>query len=253
MAFKVVIIDDDIQAVDFLNELLVECFDDILVADKVHNVDDGIAAINKFDPDLVLLDVEMPYSNGFEVLEAFPDRSFEVIFITAYSDYAIKAFRYSAIDYLLKPVEIDGFILSVNKVIERKINKKSKPDLKKLLENIKLKIPKKVAIQTSQGFEYIDVNDIIKIVSETEKKQINVFLDNGSNFLVNKTIGEYEDLLSDNNFYRSHNSFLINLNHIKTFVKDDGGYIIMSDNSKVSISRRRKDDFLLLMDSQLAN
>jgi two-component system LytT family response regulator len=238
------IIDDEADAVEFISSIISEYCPSLKVTGKAHNVKDGVRIIKETKPDLVFLDVEMPNGTGFDLLTHFPEKDFDVIFITAFNHYAIKAIKFSAVDYILKPINIKDFIDAVNRVICKR-STGSYPDnqnLEVLLENIRTSHPTRLVIPTSDGREYLNPKDIIRI--EADRSYSWFFISDKRKILVSKHLKEFQDLLSDRNFFRPHNSHLINLDYVKKFVRIDGGYIIMTDGSQVPVSRNRKELFL---------
>ena len=243
---RTIIIDDEPDAVNFIHSIIKEYCPALEVIGKANNAMDGITVIRENRPDLVLLDVEMPHGSGFDLLAQFPDKTFDVIFITAFNHYAIKAIKFSAVDYILKPININEFIVAVEKVAE----KRSAPDspnrnFETLLENLNSAAPAKLAIPTSDGMEYLITKEIIRI--EADRSYSWFHLTGKRKILVSKNLKEYQDLLNDRNFFRSHNSHLINLEHVKKYIRADGGAIEMVDGSQVPISRTRRDLFLTHM------
>jgi len=238
------VIDDEPDAVNFITSIIGEYCPDLEVKGKAHNVKDGVQLIKDIKPELVFLDVEMPNGTGFDLLSYFPEKNFDVVFITAFNHYAIKAIKFSAVDYILKPINISEFIESVNKIIHKR---KTNPyfgneNFEALLENLRTSNPSRLVIPTSDGKEYLNPKDIIRI--EADRSYSWFFINNKRKILVSKHLKEFQDLLSDRNFFRPHNSHLINLDFVKKFVRNDGGYIEMTDGSQVPISRNRKDLFL---------
>jgi two-component system LytT family response regulator len=201
--------------------------------------------IRKMKPDLVFLDVEMPFGNGFDLLEKFEKINFSVIFSTAYDHYAVKAIKINALDYLLKPVDINDLKIAVGKV-EGKL-KESNSDttwqLEALLNNIKEKgLVKKIAVPSLNGLTFINIEEIVRC--ESDVNYTNIFLTDRKKITVSKPLKEYEELLSEYNFFRIHNSALINMIHVKQYIKGEGGYLVMSDGVSVEVSRRKKAEFL---------
>jgi two-component system LytT family response regulator len=243
---RTIIIDDEPDAVNFIHSIIREYCPALDVIGKANNAMDGIKVINENHPDLVLLDVEMPHGSGFDLLAQFPEKTFDVIFITAFNHYAIKAIKFSAVDYILKPININEFILAIEKVAEKR-SSPSIPDrnFEMLLENLNSASPAKLAIPTSEGMEYLSTKEIIRI--EADRSYSWFFLTGKRKILVSKNLKEYQDLLNDRNFFRSHNSHLINLEHVKKYIRADGGAIEMIDGSQVPISRTRRDLFLTHM------
>jgi two-component system LytT family response regulator len=242
-----VIIDDEPDAVDFIATIIAEYCPDLEVSGKAHNVKDGVALINEIKPELVFLDVEMPNGTGFDLLTHFPKKDFDVVFITAFNHYAIQAIKFSAVDYILKPINITEFIEAITRVIEkRSVNSlSSNENFEILLENLRTSHPTRLVIPTSDGREYLNPKDIIRI--EADRSYSWFFIKDKRKILVSKHLKEFQDLLNDRNFFRPHNSHLINLEFVKKFIRHDGCYIIMTDGSQVPISRNRKDLFLAHM------
>jgi two-component system LytT family response regulator len=239
-----VVIDDEPDAVNFISTIIKEYCPGLEVVGKANSVKEGITLINDMKPDLVFLDVEMPNGTGFDLLANFPEKNFDVVFITAFNHYAIRAIKFSAVDYILKPVNISEFIESVNKIIHRRKSKQASgnENFEALLENLRTSYPSRLVIPTSDGREYLNPNDIIRI--EADRSYSWFFINDKRKILVSRNLKEYQDLLNDRNFFRPHNSHLINLDYVKKFVRVDGGYIEMTDGAQVPISRSRKDLFL---------
>lgn len=244
---KTVIVDDEQDAVDFIASIIGEYCASLEVVGIANNIQQAALIINEKKPDLVFLDVEMPNGTGFDLLSQFPDKDFDVVFITAFNHYAIKAIKFSAVDYILKPININEFIESVNRVTAKRGRKSSEghDNLQVLLENLRSPQPSRLAIATSDGMEYLNPKDIIRI--EADRSYSWFFLSGNRKILVSKHLKEFQELLGDRNFFRSHNSHLINLKFVKKFIRREGGYIEMTDNSIIPISRNKKDMFLLHM------
>jgi two-component system LytT family response regulator len=244
---KTVIIDDEQDAVDFINSIIGEYCSSLEVVGKANNVVQGIAVVNEKKPDLVFLDVEMPNGTGFDLLAQFPEKDFEVIFITAFNHYAIKAIKFSAVDYILKPININEFIEAVNRVIKKRSERSSpgNENLRILMENLRSSFPSRLAIPTSDGMEYLNPKDIIRI--EADRSYSWFFLSSNRKILVSKRLKEFQELLNDRYFFRPHNSHLINLKFVKKYIRKEGGYIEMTDSSIIPVSRNRKDMFLAVM------
>jgi two-component system LytT family response regulator len=242
-----VVIDDEPDAVDFITSIISEYCPGLDVCGKAHNVKDGLILINEIKPDLVFLDVEMPNGTGFDLLTHFPEKEFDVVFITAFNHYAIKAIKFSAVDYILKPININEFIESVNKVIQKRAANAmaGQENFEALIENLRTSHPTRLVIPTSDGREYLNPNDIIRI--EADRSYSWFFIRDKRKILVSRHLKEFQDLLNDRNFFRPHNSHLINLDFVRKFVRQDGGYIEMTDGSQIPISRSRKDLFLAHM------
>ena len=239
-----IIIEDEDKARSNLMQILSEYCNDVEVVDAQASVKEGINAILKHKPDLIFLDVHMQGETGFDLLEQIGEINFEVIFTTAHNEYAVKAFKFSAIDYLLKPIDIDELVNAVTKA-GKKINQDSTKERYDLvLENIKGQKStfNKIALPTAEGLVFVQVADIIRC--EAEDNYTHFFLKDGERFLVSKTIKYFEELLTEQDFFRIHQSHLININHLVEYHKGEGGYAIMSDESSVIVSRRKKEAFL---------
>lgn len=240
---KAIIIDDEMHCQTTLSILLKECCPNVLLLEQCDNGEAGVEAIRKLKPDLVFLDIEMPHMNGFEVLEQFSEFSFSVIFTTGYDQYAIKAFRFSALDYLLKPIDQEELKMAVEKVSQRLLHPLPQ-QLEILLHKINHQFPSinKIALPTFEGLQMIAVDSIISCASE--RNYTFIFLKNNLKIVVSKILKELEEMLEDYAFLRVHHSYLVNLNEISKYVKGEGGYLVMSDGSSVDVSRSRKEVLL---------
>jgi len=244
--FKAVIVDDEPDAVQFIASIIEEYCPNIELCGKAHSAVEGTKVILENNPDIVFLDVEMPHGNGFDLLSNFPTKTFDVIFITAFNHYAINAIKFSAVDYILKPINIKEFLHAIEKVDEKRSRSEYRDaNYAALFENLTSKHPSKLAIPTSDGMEYLKTADIIRV--EADRSYSWFYMVNGVKYLVSRNLKEYQELLNDSNFFRSHNSHLINLEHVKKYVRHEGGYIIMTDDSSVPLSRGKKDLFLMHM------
>lgn len=243
---KVVIIDDEPDAVKFIQGIVEEYCPNLVVAGTANSARDGVTTIATAHPDIVFLDVQMPHGSGFDLLSAFPEKKFDVIFITAYNHYAIQAIKFSAIDYILKPVNISELIEAVAKVEQKRTSAEYRNlNYDSLLENLRAPVPSKLAIPTNDGIEYLNTSQIIRI--EADRSYSWFFLTDKRKYLVSRNLKEYQELLQELNFFRPHNSHLINMIFVKKFIRHEGGYIEMTDGSNVPISRGKRDLFLLQM------
>ncbi|WP_435262163.1 LytR/AlgR family response regulator transcription factor [Tenacibaculum sp. nBUS_03] len=245
---KVIIIDDERKARNVLNTLIVENHSDITDVFQAEDLVSGVELIKKERPQIVFLDIEMPEYSGMEIID-FIDKEvydFEIIFVTAYSEYAIKAFQMSAIDYLLKPVSPS----QVKLAIEKACKKIGKGDLNEQLLELKRSFTelkfKKIALPFSDGIKFVSIDDIIFI--EADGMYSKFFLKKLEVIMVSKPLKHFVPILEGvTNFFRSHRSFLINMNYIKEYIKKDGGYIVMDNEMVVSISNDKKQEFLSLI------
>lgn len=246
MNLKTIIIDDEQDAVNFIKSIIEEYCPKLEVAGSANSAKEGSKLIIDKTPDLVFLDVEMPHGSGFDLLANFPDNTFDVIFVTAFNHYAIKAIKFSAVDYILKPINISEFIKAVDKVIDGKTKNHNKGEnFTTLLENVRSTLPAKLAIPTSDGMEYLNTKEIIRV--EADRSYSWFFLADRRKILVSRNLKEYQELLSDRNFFRTHNSHLINLEYVKKYIRHEGGAVELTDGSQVPISRGKRDLFLLQM------
>ena len=235
-----IIIDDERHSCDALKILLEKCCSQVKVAAMCYSADEGIKKIHELNPRLVFLDIEMPHMNGFQMLEQLPAINFEIIFTTSYDQYAITAFKFSALDYLLKPVDREELEKAIQKV-SKKINPPVSQQLEILLQKINqptLTI-QRIALPTMQGLEFVPVESIISCSSSNNYTEF--FLKDKKKLLVSRTLKETEDMLADHSFLRVHNSHIVNLNAITRYVKGEGGYLIMADGSAIDVSRSRKE------------
>jgi two-component system LytT family response regulator len=241
---KSFLIDDEVHCLDTLSILLSDYCPEILVTGKYMSGKNALSAINELKPELVFLDIEMPYMNGFELLEQFTQIPFSVIFTTSYNKYAIKAIKFSALDYLLKPIEAKELILAVQKVEKQKMHP-SAEQFQMLMNQIQHKDTSfaKIAVPTAEGFELIPTNQLVRC--EAYDNYTHLFLKNKRRIIACRNLREMEEQLAGfPSFIRVHNSFLVNLNEVTKYVRGEGGYLIMSDESTVNVSRSRKDALL---------
>jgi two-component system, LytTR family, response regulator len=242
-----VIIDDEQKCVETLSILIKMHCPEISIDAMCNNGEEGIKAINQFKPDVVFLDIEMPKMNGFDVLEKFEKIFFHVVFTTAYNQFAIKAFRYSALNYLLKPIDPDDLKATVSRVKELK-NSSFKEQFEILLQSVRNNSnkPQRIALSTGDGLIFVNTKDIM--YCQSDSNYTNVLLLTGEKYLLAKPLKEFEDTLSGDKFYRIHNSYLVNLDQIKKFVRGDGGYVVMNDGTQITIARARREDFFAQFD-----
>lgn len=240
-----VLIDDDVNLRKGMKGILSLYAPDINIIGEAESVATGIETLSKLNPQVVFLDIQMNDGTGFDLLEKLTEINgrinFHVVFITAYEHYAIKAFRFSALDFLLKPVEpeeLEKVIDKIRSVLE-KDNDYSHIDL--LLENIRKKADnyKRIALSNSDGIHLLDINDIIRC--ESDDNYTKFFIKNRKTILISKTLKEYEELLSEHDFIRIHQSHLINLQYVKSYLKKEGGYVLMNDDTQLPISQRKRE------------
>ncbi len=238
-----IIVDDEAKSRESLRILIEDYCEGIAVLATCQNVFEAESAINELKPDLVFLDIQLQRETGFDLLSKYKDFPFDVIFTTAYTEYAIKAFKFSAIDYLLKPIDIGELRAAIRKVAQAR-DTAITARLQQLLQNLKVESPEnyKLALPTADGLVFIKVNDILYCEASGNYTEI-VMADN-KKYLVSRTLKEYDEMLAGQNFYRIHHSHLINLNGIKKYVRGDGGYVVMSNEKSLEVSKRKKEGFL---------
>ncbi len=241
---KAIIIDDEQHCVDRIQKLINKHKNSIDLVKVCKNIEDAKVAIDSLQPDVIFLDVQIHEKTGFDLLKQFVDIDFEIIFTTAFDNYAVNAFKFSALDYLLKPIDED----ELNKAIEKLKDKASLKDVSKkvevLIHNLEEKTEhsKKIAIPTVEGLTFVKVEDIIRCQSDINYTHI--FLVGHKKMTVAKTLKYFESLLEQYQFFRTHNSHLINLAFVEKYVKGKGGYILMSEGTHIEVAVRRKDALL---------
>lgn len=237
------VVDDEKKNRETLQKLLIDNCPDVHVLDSVPSVADALQFVRKHHPQVVFLDIEMPGQNGFDFLKKIDKIDFKVIFVTAHSHYAIRAIKFSAVDYLLKPVDEIDLKQAVEKVI-LEINRNHEAHYKGLLENLAAVANYKLAVSVRDGIAFLDTNDIIRL--EADGTYTHIFC-NSEKFTATKNIKEFEDILADQGFFRSHKSHLINMKHVKRFSRADGYFVQMSDGSRAEVSRRKQEEFISIM------
>ncbi|HVF81633.1 MAG TPA: LytTR family DNA-binding domain-containing protein [Flavisolibacter sp.] len=240
---RCILIDDENNSLEVMEWLLKKYCPQVKIEAACRAAADGIEAIKKFAPDVVFLDIEMPHMNGFDMLEQFDKLTFDVVFCTAYDQFAIKAFKYSALNYLLKPIDPDDLVETVRRVEEKKAAPQ-KEQIELLLQNLKQPAApalNRIALTTSDGLLFADAADIL--YCEALSNYTSVVLKT-QKVLVSKTLKEIDEVLSGGPFYRIHHSYLINLNQVQKYVRGEGGYVMMPDGKSVSISRAKRQEFV---------
>jgi two-component system, LytTR family, response regulator len=241
---RCVLIDDESNSLEMMEWLLKTYCPDVVIEAMCNSASNGIEAINRHKPDVVFLDIEMPHMNGFDMLEQFDKLTFDVVFCTAYDQFAIKAFRYSALNYLLKPVDPEDLKETIRRLEEKKASP-SKEQIELLFQNIKQttrSTVQRIALTTGDGMIFVPTKDIM--YCQAESNYTSVVLAGGKKVLVSKVLKDIDEALSGPDFFRIHNSYLVNMNHISKFVRGDGGYVVMEDGTTVSISRSRRQEFM---------
>ena len=243
---RTIIIDDELMARETIAEMLSLYCKEVEVVALADDVGSGVDVIRKHQPDLVLLDIQLINGTGFDILKKLNSHDFKVIFITAFEDYAVKAFKFSALDYILKPIDPDELIEAVDKARQLMSADAMSLKLKALFDNMDSlsKEGKKIVLKTANNVHLISLQDIIRC--QSDKNYTHFYVIGLDKIVVSKTLKDYEDILTDYNFYRAHQSHLINISHIKRYEKADGGYLVMSDDSVVPVSFRKKEQLMNL-------
>jgi two-component system, LytTR family, response regulator len=247
---QAIIIDDELHCIETLEEKIKMYCPNIEVVNKFTKPKEALKFLDEHSPDLVFLDIEMPIYNGFSLLEQLSKIDFHIVFTTAYDQYALKAIKFSAFDYLLKPIDKDDLLsLSERMSIKRRISTVDE-QFKILMQQINNtnSTQTKISIPTSDGMLFVRLLDILRV--ESDNNYSTVFFTDRKPLLVSKTLKEFEELLTPHQFFRIHNSHLINTKLISKYVRTDGGYIIMDNGDKIEISRRRKEEFMEYLSSQ---
>lgn len=243
---KAVVIDDEINNQELISNLLKSYAENIQVVGLADSVESAYNTIQEHQPDLIFLDVQMPDGTGFDLLKKFEKINFKIIFVTAHQEFALEAFKYSALDYILKPLSPTNLLAAVKKVEETMGSDELNMKLKILLNNIAepIKNKKKIVLKTMERIYSVDLDDIIRF--ESDGGYTKVYLTDGKRIMVSKTMKEYDDLLLDAGFLRVHHSHLINMNHLFCFEKAEG-HVVMKDDSVVPVSNRKKDHLMELL------
>jgi two-component system, LytTR family, response regulator len=237
---KAIIIDDEQHCVQALISDLQNHCPSIEVLNTCFSAKEGIMAIKKLDPDLIFLDVEMPWMNGFEMLEIVGEIKFSIIFTTAHDEFAAKAFRISAVDYLLKPIDATDLKAAVHKVENKMEQGSSLHHISNLLRNIRHPSGEhRIALPQREGYEFIDVSTIV--YCQAEGAYTKVFILDKKPMLISRTLGDVEELLPPEIFQRIHHSTLINVTYISQFLRTDGGYVVLKNGEKLSVSKAKKE------------
>lgn len=245
MEIKAIVIDDEKHSRETLKNLLEEFCPDIKILACLGNIKDSVQQIPLLKPDLVFLDIELQSGTGFDILAMLGEIDFEVVFTTAFDQYAIKAIKFSSLDYLLKPIDVEELQVAVEKAKKVRNKKPYNEQLFSLLKNIQQPKSSRICLATHDGMEFINIRDISHC--EATGAYTLFKLVNGQKLLVSKHLKEYENLLTDHEFMRVHKSYLINLKEVKKFYRSDGSYILMNNNDTVSISRGKKESFVNAM------
>jgi len=248
---QAIIIDDEKNSREALRKKIMAYCPQVQLVAEGSDGEEGLRLIAQYNPAIVFLDIEMPRMNGFTMLQQLPAKEFHLVFTTAYDQYAIDAIRYSAFDYLVKPVDTKELQNCVGRIAEKELqNQGTCPQQVQLLLQQLLKtkqVPQKMAISTANGLELIALDEVVYL--EAASNYTNIHLSNARPLLTSKTLKEYEDMLPETIFFRVHNGAIININFIKKFIKGEGGQLQMTNGVLIDVARRRKDELMQLLQS----
>lgn len=244
---KALIIDDENRTRELIAKMIDSFGFDIETLPVGENVQSGIQAIDELHPDIVFLDIQMPDGTGFDVLKSVKNKNFEVIFITAHEEFAIKAIKFSALDYLLKPIDPTELRAAVEKAIKAIDDKKEDSQFDALQHNIQPHQKRRLVLKTQESVYVVELDEIIRC--EADRNYTSFFLVGGKKILVSKTLKEYETLLSSHNFLRVQQSHLINLDYVDRYDKGSGGSVVMKDGSEVPLSPAKRDIFFKILEN----
>jgi len=239
MDFKIIIVDDEPDARAFVRNMLMRNCPDVVLAGEAGGVEDGVALLRQMQPDLLLLDVEMEDGTGFDLLDRVSLPNFNVVFTTAHDDFALRAFRYNAMDYLLKPVDTAELVAAVRKAQQYSYLPQVKEQIAELLRTKGSENPERIILRTSQGLVFVRLSDMVRI--ESFGNYSFVYLSSGERHLDARNLKEYEEILPQREFFRTHQSHIVNPTFIYKLTKGEGGVVVMKDGAEVPVSRRRRD------------
>jgi two-component system LytT family response regulator len=240
---KALIIDDEDKGRETLINFIGKYCDSVEIIGEASSVVTGFKQIQKLAPELVFLDIQMQDGTGFDLLEMLPEKNFHLIFVTSYDQYALKAFRFSALDYLLKPVDPDMLKEAVDKAA-KEIGSSEQNEKFEILSSNKDSF-EKIALPSSEGVRFVKISTIVRC--ESDSNYTRFYLDNKEKILVSKTLKEFDELLTPLHFYRTHKSHLVNLHFIDKYIPGEGGYLILEDGSHIEVSRRKKEGLMALL------
>lgn len=241
ISMKAAILDDEPHNGQLLAHLLGQFFPEI---EEVQQFTDSVEAVEAFradPPDLLFLDIEMPQLNGFDVLNRLLPMRFRVIFVTAYDKYAVRAFRYSALDYLLKPIDVEEFQKAVQKALQQAPMQDTQLDMARTIQ-LSDAVPDRLAISSQDGLQIIDTNEIVHC--ESESNYTKIYLRNNQKILVSRTLKDLEELLDSEQFFRLHHSHLVNLRSVRRYLRGEGGEVVLENGANVPVARSKKEEFL---------
>lgn len=246
---RVIIVDDELTSSQVLEELIKHYLPELQIVAVCNKPMEAVTKLATLKPDIVFMDIELPGMSGFEILEQVKNISFDVIFTTAHMQYGIKAIQFSAIDYLLKPINVDDLKLAVQRVIDHKSISDPIEKIRNLFENVRMlnnNAPfSRVAFPTSEGLKFVYLDQIVRCMASNNYTYI--YLANNERILISKSLKDVENILPASGFCRIHNSHLVNLKYIRKLIKGDSNMLVMNDNSELEVSRRKKDELVKIL------
>jgi two-component system, LytTR family, response regulator len=245
---KLAIIDDDKKIRDLYKNVVASHFTELNEICEASSMAEGVELIKTCNPDIVILDIDLGDGTGFDVLQSVKPYNFSLIFSTAFNDYAIKAIKFSALDYILKPVDENEFCVAIEKAITLREKSNLERQLKNFFEHYdKTAQPKKLILKTAGEFNIVEITDIV--YCQSDNSYTSFFFANGEEIVVSKGMKEYEDILTDFNFFRPHTSYLVNLNYVKKLDKSDGGFLILKTGKEIPVSYRKKARLIQILEN----
>jgi two-component system LytT family response regulator len=246
---RAIIVDDEITSSQVLEELIKHYLPQVQVIDVINKPLEAVSKLATMNPDIVFMDIELPGMSGFDILERIKNINFDVIFTTAHVKYGIKAIQFSAIDYLLKPIEVEELKIAVQRVQDHKAVSNPMEKIKNLFENVRLMNNNdpfiRISFPTSDGLKFVNLDQIVRCMASNNYTYI--YLATNEKILISKSLKDIENILPASNFCRIHNSHLVNLKYIRKFIKGDMNLLVMNDNSELEVSRRKKDELIKML------
>lgn len=240
---RAVLVDDEHHSNQALRYELERHCPEVQIVEEALSGEEGIEKITHVRPDLIFLDIKMPGMSGFEMLRKLEPINFDIIFVTAYDKYAIRAFRFAAVDYLLKPVTGAYLKEAIGRITDRHAREHQQMSVETLMHNLRggMKTPR-IALPSGRGMDFVNISDILYCTAESNYTHVQ--MSDGKKYILSKTLKDFEELLDQLDFFRIHQSYLVNLQQIARYLRDDGGYVVMPDGHKIPIAKRRRDEFM---------
>lgn len=243
MAIKTLIVEDELASQQLLSTIIIDYCPNLHLVGLANNIEKALSLIDELKPDLIFLDIHIGDQTGFDLLDSIEKKDFKIIITTAHDEYALKAFKYEAVDYILKPYSPKDVIKSVQRIVEKLEENKAFLKLEKVIkENFQMKESGKISIPTSEGLKVFKLDNITRI--EGSGAYSRLFSLDTKSHLISKGLKELEAILPSNQFFRVHDSHIINMKYVKEYIKEDGGFVILENDNQVPVSRKKKQEFL---------